>query len=231
MTPAAWATTVDFFVSPTGDDRWSGRVADPEQNDGPFATIARAREAVRALRKSLKEPRTVRVVLRGGTYYLDQPLEFDAEDSGTENAPVVYRVAPGEKVVLSGGRRITGGRWGEANGQKAWIVDLPEVKEGKWRFRQLFVNGARCPRTRLPKQGEYRIESLPGDPLQKRRQKFVYSPGHIVPTWRNLRDVEVVAITRWRDNRLPIESVNGETAHGHRRPPKFVCSRLVRSVG
>ena len=156
----------------------------------------------------------MRVVLRGGTYYLDQPLEFGPEDSGTEKAPVVYAAAAGEKVVLSGGRRLAGGRWGEANGRKAWMVDIPEVKEGKWRFRQLFVNGARRPRTRLPKQGEYRIESLPGytgDFLRSPTKQFVYAPGNIVPTWRNLRDVEVVGITRWLDNRLPIESVNGKT--------------------
>ncbi len=88
------------------------------------------------------------------------------------------------------------------------------MKEGKWNFRQLFVNGVRSPRTRLPKQGEYRIESLPGytgDFLRSPTKQFVYAPGHIVPTWRNLRDVEVVGITRWLDNRLPIESVNGET--------------------
>src|SRR5205823_14285984 len=30
-------------------------------------------------------------------------------------------------------------------------------------------------------------------------------------TWRNLRDVEVVGITRWQDNRLPIASVNEQT--------------------
>ena len=156
----------------------------------------------------------MRVVLRGGTYYLDEPLEFGPEDSGRRDAPVVYAAAAGEKVVLSGGRRLTGGRWGEVNGRKAWIVDIPEVKEGKWRFRQLFVNGDRRPRTRLPKQGEYRIESLPGytgDFLRSPTKQFVYAPGNIVPTWRNLRDVEVVGITRWLDNRLPIESVNGET--------------------
>ncbi len=117
-------------------------------------------------------------------------------------------------MVLSGGRRLDGGRWGEANGRKAWVVDVPGIKEGQWRFRQLFVNGERRPRTRLPRQGEYRIESLPGytgDFLRSPTKHFVYAPGHIVPTWRNLRDVEVVGITRWLDNRLPIERVNGET--------------------
>ena len=213
-TPVGIEKTADFVVGLGGNDTWSGKLLDPGKDDGPFATVARACEAVRTLLKTQKERRPVRVVLRGGTYYLDSPLEFGPEDSGTEQAPVVYAAAPGEKVVLSGGRRLKGGRWGEVNGRKAWVVDIPEVKGGTWRFRQLFVNGERRPRTRLPKQGEYRIESLPGytgDFLRSPTKHFVYAPGHIAPTWRNLRDVEVVGITRWLDNRLPIESVNGET--------------------
>ena len=210
--PAANEGTIDIFVSPHGKDMWSGTRAEPSENDGPFATVARAHAAVRELLRTQKEPRRVRVVLRGGTYYLDAPLELGLEDSGTEQAPVVYAAATGERVVLSGGRRLANGRWGEINGRKAWVVDIPEVKAGTWRFRQLFVNGERRPRTRLPKQGEYRIESLPGytgDFLRSPTRQFVYAPGDIVPTWHNARDVEVVGITRWLDNRLPIESVDG----------------------
>jgi hypothetical protein len=40
----------------------------------------------------------------GGTCHLDAPLGFGPEDSGAENAPVVYAAATGEKAVLSGGR-------------------------------------------------------------------------------------------------------------------------------
>jgi len=205
---------VDFFVSPHGNDAWSGWLSDPIATDGPFATLERARDAIRALRRMQGSQISVRVTIRGGTYYLDSPLEFGPEDSGTEQAPVVYSAAAGEKVVLSGGRRIAGGRWGEANGRKAWIVDIPEVKEGKWNFRQLFVNGERRPRTRLPKEGEHRIESLPGytgDFLRSPTRRFVYFGTDIQPTWRNLRDIEVVGITRWLDNRLPIESVSEQT--------------------
>jgi hypothetical protein len=206
------AGTADFFVSPLGKDMWSGKLADPGENDGPFATISRARDAMRVLLQTRKEPQPVRVVLRGGTYYLDSPLEFGPEDSGTEQAPVVYSAAAGEKVVLSGGRRLEGGRWGEVNGRKAWVVDIPEVKEGQWRFRQLFVNGQRRPRTRLPKEGEYRIESLPDfdkkvDPWEQDFRRFVFS-GTDIQRWHNLRDVEVMALVRWRDNRLPIQEVD-----------------------
>ena len=213
-TPISNPGSADFFVSTRGKDLWSGKSADPGENDGPFATVERARVAVRALLETQKGPQRVRVVLRGGTYFFDSPLEFGPEDSGTEKAPVVYTAAPGEKVILSGGRRLEGRRLSEMNGHRAWMIDLPLVKDGQWRFRQLFVDGGRRPRTRLPKLGEYRIESLPGytgDFLRSPTKYFVYAAGNIVPTWRNLSDVEIVAITRWLDNRLPIESVNMQT--------------------
>src|SRR5262245_35769363 len=113
--PAGKPEVADFFVSPQGKDSWSGKHAGPGQTDGPFATVARARKAVWTLRKTLKNPRPVRVVLRGGTYYLDAPLEFGPEDSGTAKCPVVYAAAAGEKVVLSGGRRLEGGQIGRAS--------------------------------------------------------------------------------------------------------------------
>lgn len=204
----------DFFVSPRGNDTWTGKRPEPGKGDGPFATVDRARRAVRTLVTTLDRLRPVRVVLRAGTYYLDSPLEFGPEDSGSQNAPVIYAAAPGEKVTLSGGRRLVGGRWGEVNGRKAWTFDIPGVKADTWRFRHLFVDGGRRPRTRLPRQGEYRIESLPGytgDFLRSPTRRFIYAAGDIVPGWHNLRDVEIVGITRWLDNRLPIEAIDAKT--------------------
>lgn len=85
-----------FFVSPTGDDANAGNQAKP------FATLARAQLAVRANRNG----ESVTVYLRGGTYYLAEPLVFTAEDSGTTNAPVVWRAWHEEKPVVSGGERL-----------------------------------------------------------------------------------------------------------------------------
>ncbi len=50
-----------------------------------------------------------------------------------------------------------------------------------------------------------------GDFLRSPTKQFVYRAGEIESQWRNLQDVEIVAITRWLENRLPIESVNGKT--------------------
>jgi hypothetical protein len=203
---------VGFFVSTLGDDAWSGRLPEPARGDGPFRTVARAQQAVREVLRTQSVP--VRVTVRGGTYYLDRPLEFGPEDSGTEAAPIVYAAARGEKVVLSGGRRLTGGGWGEANGHRAWVVDLQDVRAGTWRFRQLFVNGERRPRTRLPQTGMHRIEALPGYDWSRQGEafldgtrQFVYAGTDIHP-WRNLHDVEVIGVTRWITNRLPIQSVD-----------------------
>jgi hypothetical protein len=77
------AEIINFYVSRQGKDTWSGKLAEPRQGDGPFATVARARSAVRSLLMAQKGQHSVRVVIRGGTYYLDSPLEFGPADSGT----------------------------------------------------------------------------------------------------------------------------------------------------
>jgi len=139
-----------FYVSLTGDDGWSGRLPAPdrERSDGPFATLHRARDAVRELkaRGELTEP--VLVLVRGGTHYLAEPLVLGPEDSGTEACPVAYAACPGEAVVLSGGRRIPG-PWQSDDG-KRFRTHLPEVAAGKWFFRQLRVGTEQQPRARYP---------------------------------------------------------------------------------
>jgi len=69
-------------------------------------------------------------MLRGGTYYLKQTLEFGAEDSGTEGAPVVYAAARGEKVILSGGRPLNSAAFRPVD-DSAVLARLPEESRGK----------------------------------------------------------------------------------------------------
>src|SRR6516225_2733927 len=109
--PAAGASPfpADFFVATNGNDSWSGKLAAPNAagNDGPFATLAHARDTVRALKsKGLKAP--VTVMIHGGKYFLEDTVVFSADDSGTREALITYQAYPGERPVLSGGRRVTG---------------------------------------------------------------------------------------------------------------------------
>jgi hypothetical protein len=139
------AGDADFYVAPDGNDANAGTAAKP------FATVAKARDAVRAL-VAAGLNKDVTVLVKGGVYELPAPLLFGPEDSGTEKNSVTYAAAPGEKAVLSGGRRITGWKRGEGN---TWSVELPDVKAGTWFFRQLHVNGERATRARMPKAGKY----------------------------------------------------------------------------
>lgn len=205
------STAADLYVSPRGNDQWSGRLAAPNRNrtDGPFATIGRAQRAVRDLREHRGGPRRpATVALRGGTYFLAEPLVFTPEDSGTAAAPVTYAAYPGEKPVLSGGTRLTG--W-KAETPGRWTLRIPDVANGAWNFSQLFVGGERRYRPRLPKQGYYTIAGgLSPSPKAagKGFDRFQFQAGELHSNWHNLADVEVLAFQVWTMARLRVESVD-----------------------
>ena len=130
-----------FYISPKGRDDWSGRLADPDPAgaDGPFATLERARRAVRELKQArMALSEDIQVVLRRGDYELDRCFTLDEADSGTPEHPVVYRAAPGETVRLLGGRklawtllpyptRLSSPAWmkGFAGGCSRWTLSRP----------------------------------------------------------------------------------------------------------
>jgi len=201
----AWAegaeptSRADFYVAPDGKDTNPGTAAEP------FATVARARDAVRGKIAAGLE-HDVLVLIRGGVYPLAETLAFGPEDSGTEKHSITYAAAPGEKVVLSGGRKIAGWKRGEG---EIWTADLPEAKEGKWSFRQLFVNGQRAVRARTPNADDkspwWSIKSSTakvGAP-DANSSTFKVSVDHPIKAWKNISDVELVWIynndgSRWR---------------------------------
>ena len=145
---------IAFYVAPNGDDSWSGMLPAPNKakTDGPFATLQRAVEAIRELKQKqggkLKQP--VIVYLRSGTYFLGQPIVLMPEDSGNPQAPITFRAYRNEKVVISGGRRITVWKHKTVNGKPALVAELPEVREGKWFFRLLRVGNDWAIRARYP---------------------------------------------------------------------------------
>jgi hypothetical protein len=92
-----------IFVSPSGDDAASGAVL-----SAPFRTVARAQKAVRAARATAPGSGVV-VNLRGGTYAQTDGgvlLPLELADSGTAEAPVVWRAWEGEDVLLSAGAHV-----------------------------------------------------------------------------------------------------------------------------
>lgn len=108
LTLAAAAKAGELFVSPEGNDAWTGTLptANAAGDDGPLASLQAARDAIRAARAadSTSEPWTVNVA--DGTYVLDETFALTAEDSGTADAPVVYRAAEGAHPRFLGGRVV-----------------------------------------------------------------------------------------------------------------------------
>ncbi len=202
-------SAVTFHVATGGRDAWSGRLpeANEDGTDGPFASVGRAQRAVRDLRRGGEPPEAITIRVRG-MHRLTRPIVLRPEDSGTAKCPVSYAAYPGERPVLSGGRRITG--WQKDDGS-FWSVELPQVKAGKWYFRQLFVNGRRTTRARSPNDGYFRVQSLVDEPPGKKWNvgvdKFRFRPGDIRP-WKDLHNVEIMVFHSWNTSRVRIASVD-----------------------
>jgi len=219
---AAEPLKVDLYVAIDGRDNNPGTAA------APLASIARARDLLRpCLAAGMKSD--LLVLIRGGTYRLSQPLVFAPEDSGTDRHTVTYAAAPGEKVVLSGGRKISG--WRRGPGQ-IWTVELnaaqrhlsqlnPKIKPSPWDFRQLFVDGRRATRARTPNAGQWwklrpRKNSDANDATLTLGVDHPLgdwlTPGvdHPLRAWTNTADVEVVWLNNNDGSRQRLGNINAK---------------------
>jgi hypothetical protein len=230
-------TEIQIHVAPEGNDSWTGRrqEANKSGTDGPLATLKGAQRRVRELTRQRGDT-PIRVLVRGGTYFLSSPLVFGPADGGQESArypraitsppvQVTYAACPGERPVVSGGRRVSGWKETLVNGHRAWVAFLPAVRRGTWSFQQLWVNGQRRLRPRLPREGLYRIQRLVGvnkkTAYNEGQDRFVYTSGDLDPDWRNLTDVEVVGLSYWTESRMWVKEID--------RRKRLVCFDRVSS--
>jgi len=149
LAAAVAAPAPTYYVSPTGKDAWSGKLAAPNagKTDGPKATLPAAVEAARA---GGEGPRVVS--LRAGKYCLGQTLALGPQDNNLN-----FSAYAKERAEIIGGRFIMGLKPGPDG---VWSVALPDVKAGTWSFRSLFVDGQRMIRARTPNLD-------PSDPYRK----------------------------------------------------------------
>ena len=201
-----------LYVSTQGRDTWSGRLSAPNsaRTDGPFRTLARARDAIRELKLKGNSGGPVRVYVRGGLYELARPLVFAPNDSGTKDSPITYAAYHHETPVLSGGRKIAGWKRAPDAGVPAarghlWAAKIAAVREGQWYFRELFVNGVRRRRARLPNSGFYHVV---GKIVLQTPARFTYHEGDINAAWAKDPDVELIGLAHWGEYRLHIAHVD-----------------------
>ena len=161
-----------LYVATDGSDEHTGTRA------RPFRTLERARDAIRTLKKADGLPTGgVTVILRGGVYERGSTFALTKQDSGTAEAPIVYRAARGEEVRLVGGKVVA--TWQpvadgatrdripaparahvlQADLRALGIADFGQVKGGGL---ELFFNDQPMPVARGPNDGEIRIDDLRG---------------------------------------------------------------------
>ena len=185
---------IAYHVAPNGDDSNKGTAA------APFATLERAQRAVReATQAGLRDD--VVVYLSAGTYYPEKTLQFGPLDGGTAEHSVTYAAVDGEQVTISGGREIAGWRRGDDG---VWTTELPDVKAGKWFFRQLYADGKRMPRGRYPEKGFLKIKSVSKDRKTLRFDKPLPEGDF------GGQDTEVVVVQNWSISREVIAESNPE---------------------
>ena len=172
--------------------------------DGPLRTLESGRDRIRSLRAA-GSTGPFNVILRAGLYRLSQPFVLLPEDSGTSESPITYSAFPGEHVVISGGRELTGG-W-ERGTTEIWTKSIPEVKDGHWNFHQLFVNGVRARRARSPNVGYYRIT---GPSSKDKPFRLNFSGTEIQKKWENT-GAEAIVMLGWTEIRQQIVQVDPTT--------------------
>jgi hypothetical protein len=135
--PAAIQAT--FYLSPSGDDT----------NDGTtmahaFATLTRARDAVRQINSAMTGDIVVRIAK--GNYPVSDTITFTDHDSGTNGYHVIYQSQDGLGVA-----RFMGGT--QATGWTPYKDNIYQANVGPGLgFTTLYENGIRADLARWPKR-------------------------------------------------------------------------------
>jgi hypothetical protein len=199
LSPADAEPLFSIAPPPLGSDAHDGSA------QAPFATLDRARLAVRAYLAAHDLRNDLVVELRAGTYALSAPVRFEPADSGKNGFDVVYRAAPAASVVLSGGHRVTG--WTrESEG-----LYRAEVGTGA-DFRQLWIDGRRAVRARTPNVG--RMFTLASE---KQADGFDLPTQLLAGLALRPGEVEMSVLIAWMHKRLRIARTSESNQSGMTR--------------
>lgn len=194
----------DIVVSCDGNDYADGTY------QYPLKTISAAKEYARSLKKTVSEP--INVWLRQGTYRLSSALDFNSEDM--EN--VTYKAFPNEKVEISGAEQISGFSETTVNGVRAFVVDF--AYDGDTDGHNTLYNGnIRLKRPTWPESGEFNVSRVnAADALSVGNTYFAlntafYAKTNEILNFKNAQDVDVRIMHWWKDEILPIDSVDVST--------------------
>ncbi len=129
-TPQGHEAGLKLYVSPAGNDTWTGLKSEPDKtgNDGPFATLEGARDAIRHLKETGKLPqKCILVEVAEGIYELSKPFELTGIDSGKDSlSKIIYEGRKGKEVRLTGGRYVS--KWDKVSNKDVLECFEPAVR-------------------------------------------------------------------------------------------------------
>jgi len=199
------STIADFYVATTGSDTNDGKTISTA-----FATLAKARDAVREMKTEMKDPRDITVMVCGGTYHIDETVTFTPQDSGFDGYNVVYRNYPGQNPVFDAGKALTG-----------WQL----YKDGIYRtaytgenFRVLSENGKVGTIARTPDKGTYfnvSAKQIKFTDNTQQNNSFVYDETALFSSLTNSKTLEIFVFPggtggdwNWFSGYYPVTSID-----------------------
>jgi len=148
--------SAQVYVAVNGSDNGLGT------SDKPFKSLSRAIDFVSASRMRSDSTTQHKIVIKNGTYYLDEPLTITHKNRNEEYQLIIE----GEKgtmpvfkgsIPLSKFEKVTDTLW------KMDVSDI--VKNNKLEVQQVFINGKRAIRARTPNQGDFyrtlKVQEIP----------------------------------------------------------------------
>ena len=196
------AAPVEYYVCTTGSDNNSGMIGKP------FATIQRARDALRSLDSSKKSEGAI-VYIKSGRYVLKETLVFDLQDSALQGAQIRYQAYQNEKPVITSLKPVV--NWQRLKTapqglpqdliERVWVADVGKGSD----FKVLYGNGEMLPRARS--KGFTPVRSERGKASIKR---LTVPDEFELRKWDNYKDVELLIrpTFAWSMNILPVADID-----------------------
>ncbi|MGB0372169.1 MAG: right-handed parallel beta-helix repeat-containing protein [Opitutales bacterium] len=224
LAPFCIFADTSFYVSPSGNDAWTG------SKSRPLASLEGARLKVREeIEKGLSEP--VVVYFRDGEYEMDTTVVFSYEDSGTDAFPITYKAYEDEVPVFTGAKKLSDwkpvendpkGTSASAKG-KLWYTDIPN-SSSDWKITSLYDGLELLTRSRSDyfEVSEKHVQDIAnaqpkdtrraltfGDPPVVFSRKLTFNEGDL-RDWENIQDIEIFMSPKhhWLINILPLESID-----------------------
>lgn len=173
--------------------------------NGQFSeSLKSAQNAAKAALNS-EDTRPIVIEFEPGNYFLDQPLTFSPEESGTDEKTISYVVADPQNTLFSAGKKLPPF---QQSADGLWICKV----DSNWNFEQLFVNGKRAVRARTPNASFFKMTAVKESKNGKNYVQAVnFSPEIFKSIPTGVKGMQMIVLHKWDHTRRFIDSIDPQT--------------------